>query len=219
MNLSIEIARALTTSMNLSTNTKLEIYYDELFGNPTAKFAQIVFLTLTYLIGPILLSGIIAYEKYGGDPQKRNIINRLQSLGVASIIMGSIIHGTVFILRELFGLIDFDVMIWIECLFCMFCCNALLFFAEMSVFHLLYIVVWKRVKVINDEFWACFLSTSTSLISFWVVLVDHIPHRMFIPSLMLLTANAKESFEEIRYWYSITKRLISKYSVINIEIK
>ena len=210
MNLSIEIAIALTTSMNLSTNTKLEIYYDKLFGNPTAKFAQIVFLTLTYLIGPILLSGIIAYEKYGGDPQKRNIINRLQSLGAASIIMGSIIHGTVFILRELFGLIDFDVMIWIECLFCMFCCNALLFFAEMSVFHLLYIVVWKRVKVINDEFWACFWSTSTSLISFWVVLVDHIPHRMFIPSLMLLTANAKESFEEIRYWYSITKRLISK---------
>ena len=199
MNLSIEIARALTTSMNLSTNTKLEIYYDKLFGNPTAKFAQIVFLTLTYLIGPILLSGIIAYEKYGGDPQKRNIINRLQSLGVASIIMGSIIHGTVFILRELFGLIDFDVMIWIECLFCMFCCNALLFFAEMSVFHLLYIVVWKRVKVINDEFWACFLSTSTSLISFWVVLVDHIPQRMFIPSLMVLTANSKESFEEIRY--------------------
>ena len=209
MNLSIEIAIALTTSMNLSTNTKLEIYYDKLFGNPTAKFAQIVFLTLTYLIGPILLSGIIAYEKYGGDPQKRNIINRLQSLGAASIIMGSIIHGTVFILRELFGLIDFDVMIWIECLFCMFCCNALLFFAEMSVFHLLYIVVWKRVKVINDEFWACFWSTSTSLISFWVVLVDHIPHRMFIPSLMLLTANAKESFEEIRYWYFITKRLIS----------
>ena len=199
MNLSIEIAIALTRSMNLSTNTKLEIYYEELFGNPTAKFAQIVFLTLTYLIGPILLSGIIAYEKYGGDPQKRNIINRLQTLGVASIIMGSVIHGIVIILRELFGLIDFDVMIWIECLFCMFCCNALLFFAEMSVFHLLYIVVWKRVKVINDEFWACFLSTSTSLISFWVVLVDHIPQRMFIPILMVLTANSKESFEEIRY--------------------
>ena len=198
MNLSIEIAIALTTSMNLSTNTKLEIYYDKLFGNPTAKFAQIVFLTLTYLIGPILLSGIIAYEKYGGDPQKRNIINRLQSLGVASIIMGSIIHGTVFILRELFGLIDFDVMIWIECLFCMFCCNALLFFAEMSVFHLLYIVIWKRVRVIYDEFWACFLSTSTSLISFWVVLVDHIPQRMYSPYLMVHTANSKESFEEIR---------------------
>ena len=199
MNLSIEIAIALTTSMNLSTNTKLEIYYDELFGNPTAKFAQIVFLTLTYLIGPILLSGIIAYEKYGGDPQKRNIINRLQTLGVASIIMGSVIHGIVIIVRELFGLIDFDVMIWIECLFCMLCCNALLFFAEMSVFHLLYIVIWKRVRVIYDEFWACFLSTSTSLISFWVVLVDHIPQRMFIPSLMVLTANSKESFQEIRY--------------------
>ena len=199
MNLSIEIAIALTTTMNLSTNTKLEIYYEELFGNPTAKFAQIVVLTLTYLIGPILSSGIIAFEMYGGDPQKRNIINRLQTLGVASIIMGSVNHGIVIILRKLFGLIDFEVMIWIECLFCMFCCNALLFFAEMSVFHLLYIVVWKRVKVINDEFWACFLSTSTTLISFWIALVDHIPQRMFIPSLMVLTANPKESFEEIRY--------------------
>ena len=120
MNLSIEIAIALTTSMNLSTNTKLEIYYEELFGDPTAKFAQIVLLTLTHLIAPILLSGIIAYEKYGGDSQKRNIINRLQTLGVASIIMGSVIHGIALILRELFGLIDFDVLIWIECLFCMF---------------------------------------------------------------------------------------------------
>ena len=158
-----------------------------------------MFLTLTHLIGPILLLGIIAYEKYGGDPQKRNIINRLQTLGVASIIMGSVIHGIVIILRELFGLINFDIMIWIECLFCMFFCNALLFFTEMSVLHLLYIVVWKRVKVINDEFWACFLSTATSLMSFWVVLVDHIPQRMYIPYLMVHTANSKESFEEIRY--------------------
>ena len=199
MNFSSESQTGLTTSINNSTNAKLERFHEELFGYPTARFSQILLLIVNHIIGPILLSGMIAYEKYGGDPQKRNIINRLQSMSIASLIISTEIFGIVKILKETFGLIDFNVMIWIECLFCIFFCNTLLFFAEMSVLHLLYIVVWKRVKVINDEFWACFLSTATSVMSFWVVLVDLIPQRMCIPNLMVLTANSKESFEEIRY--------------------
>ena len=199
MNLSSEEPIGLKTSKNISTNIELERFYEELFTDPTEKCSHIFLLIVIHIIGPILLSGIIIYEKYGGDPQKRNIINRLQSIGTASLIIRTEIHGLVIILRETLGLIDLSIMIWIECLFCMFICNAILCFAEMSVLHLLYTVVWKRVKDINDEFWACFLSTSTSLISFWVVLVDHIPQRMFIPILMVLTANSKESFEEIRY--------------------
>ena len=199
MNFSSESPIGLTMSINNSTNAKLERLYEELFGYPTARFAQILLIIVNHIIGPILLSGIIAYEKYGGDPQKRNIINRLQSMSIASLIITTEIFGIVKILREIFGLIDFNAMIWIECLFCMFFCNALLFFAEMSVLHLLYIVVWKRVNAINDEFWACFLATSTHLVSFWVVLVDHISRKMFVGVLMVHTSNSNESFDEIRY--------------------
>ena len=199
MNFSSESPIGRTTSINNSTNAKLERFHEELFGYPTARFSQILLLIVCHIIGPILLSGIIAYEKYGGDPQKRNIINRLQSMSIASLIITTEIFGIVKTLREIFGLIDFNVMIWIECLFCMFFCNALLFFAEMSVLHLLYIVVWKRVKAMNDELWACFLAITTNLVSFWVVLVDHISRKMFVGVLMVHTSNSNESFDEIRY--------------------
>ena len=201
MNLSSEEPIGLKTIKNISTKIELEKFYEELFSDPTAKISQIFLLLVIHIIGPILLSGIITYEKYGGDPQKRNIINRLQSTGIASLIIRTEIHGIVIILRETFGLIDLNIMIWVECLFCMFICNAILCFAEMSVLHLLYTVVWKRVKAINDEFWACFLISTTTVVSSWVVLVDHIPKRMLFFHLMIHTANSKESFEEIRYRY------------------
>ena len=199
MNLSLEAPIGLTTSINISTNAELERFYEKLFSEPTSKFSQMILLIVTHIIGPIFLSGIIAYEKYGGDPQKRNIINRLQSMGIASLIIATEIHGIVILLRETFGLIDLSIIIWIECLFCMFVCNALLFFAEMLVIHLLYIVVWKRVKSIDDEFWACFLISTTSVVSFWVTIVDHIPQRMLIFNFSIHTADSKESFEQIRY--------------------
>ena len=199
MNLSLEAPIGLTTSINISINAELERFYEELFSDPTSKLSQIILLIVTHIIGPIFLLGIIAYEKYGGDPQKRNIINRLQSMGIASLIIATEIHGIVIILRETFGLIDLSIIIWIECLFCMFICNALIFFAEMSVIHLLYIVIWKRVKSIDDEFWACFLISTTSVVSFWVTIVDHIPQRMLVFNFSIHTADSKESFEQIRY--------------------
>ena len=205
MNISSNAPSHLSRSLNFSTNAKLEIYHEELFGGPASSIVYIVLMVVNHIIGPFLLAGIIAYERYGGDPQKRNIINRLQSFGLANLIMTTTIHGIVRIIREIFGLIGLDVMICIECLFCLFACNALLFFAEMSVLQLLYIVVWKRFKPLNDEFLAWFLMNTTSIVSFWVVLVDHIPQRMIITILMVHTADLQKTFEEIRYQRSISK--------------
>ena len=131
--------------------------------------------------------------------KKRNVINRLQSLGLVNLIMSSTILGFVRVVREIVGLIDFNFMFWTECLFCMCVCNTILFFTEMSVFQFLYIVVWKRVKGLNDEFWAAFLIGTTYAVSFWVVLIDHISQRMITTNLLVHTANLKESIEEIRY--------------------
>ena len=199
MNISLDAPKYLTKSLNSSTNAKLETYNEELFGGPAASFVYTVLMVLNHIIGPFLLGGIIAYERYDGDPQKRNIINRIQSFGLANIIMSTTIHGLVRVAIEIFGLIYLDVMIWMECLFCIFACNAVLFFVEMSVLQLLYIVVWKRVKTLKDEFWARFLIGTATTVSSWVVLVDHIPARMIITNLMVHTANLQKSFEEIRY--------------------
>ena len=199
MNVSSQVPTDLTSNPNISTDMKLEWFHEELFGSPTAKIAQITLYFINHIISPILFAGIIAYEKYGGDPQKRNIISRLQSIGIANIIITIEIHGMARLWREIFGLIDFDVMIWVECFYCMCGCNAIFFFAEMSVLQTLYIVVWKRVKAINDDFFALFLVITTNVISFWVVLVDHTPHRMIVPNLMMHTANLEEPLDAVRY--------------------
>ena len=199
MNISLEEASGLTKSLNISFNTELERFHEELYGGPTASLSYMLLLVANHIIGPILLGGIIAYQRYGGDPQKRNIINRLQSFGLTNLIMCTTIQGIERMAREIFGLIDFDVMIWVECLLCIFLCNAILFFSEMSVLQFLYIVVWKRVKALNDEFWACFVIGTTNAVSIWVVLVDHTPHRMILMNFMLHTANSNQSFEELRY--------------------
>ena len=190
-NFSIEI-------LNVSTNMQLERLHDSLYGSVPCKIIYIFLLVLTHVIGPLAVVGIIAYEKRSGDPQKRNIINRLQTFGLTNQIIFSTILGLVRVWREIFGLIDFEIMIRIECLSYIAGLNFLFLFNEMTVIQVMYIVVWKRVKEINDEFWAFFLSLTTTCISCWITTVEHISNRIYIFPLKLHTANLSEPFDEFR---------------------
>ena len=190
-NFSIEI-------LNVSTNMQLERLHDSLYGSVPCKIMYILLLVLTHILGPIALVGIIAYEKRSGDPQKRNIINRLQTFGITNQIIFSTILGLVRVWRESFGLIDLNIMIWIECFSYIAALNFLLLFNEMTVIQVMYIVVWKRVKEINDEFWAFFLSLTTTCFSCWITTVEHISNRIYIFPLKLHTANLSEPFDEFR---------------------
>ena len=190
-NFSIEI-------LNVSTNMQLERLHDSLYGSVPCKIIYIFLLVLTHILGPLSLVGIIAYEKRSGDPQKRNIINRLQTFGITNQIIFSTILGLVRVWRELFGLIDLHSMIWIECFSYIAALNFLLFFNEMTVIQVMYIVVWKRVKEINDEFWALFLIITTTCFSCWITTIEHISNRIYIFPLKLHTANLSEPFDEFR---------------------
>ena len=64
MNISLDAPKYLTKSLNSSTNAKLETYHEELFGGPAASFVYTVLMVLNHIIGPFLLGGIIAYERY-----------------------------------------------------------------------------------------------------------------------------------------------------------
>ena len=190
-NFSIEI-------LNVSTNMQLERLHDSLYGSVPCKIIYIFLLVLTHVIGPLAVVGIIAYEKRSGDPQKRNIINRLQTFGLTNQIIFSTILGLVRVWREIFGLIDFEIMIRIEWLSYIAGLNFLFLFNEMTVIQVMYIVVWKRVKEINDEFWAFFLSLTTTCISCCITTVEHISNRIYIFPLKLHTANLSEPFDEFR---------------------
>ena len=190
-NFSIEI-------LNVSTNMQLERLHDSLYGSVPCKIIYIFLLVLTHVIGPLAVVGIIAYEKRSGDPKKRNIINRLQTFGLTNQIIFSTILGLVRVWREIFGLIDFEIMIRIEWLSYIAGLNFLFLFNEMTLIQVMYIVVWKRVKEINDEFWAFFLCTTTTCFSCWITTVEHISYKLYLFPLKLHTANLIEPFDEFR---------------------
>ena len=193
MNISLEANFGQLTILSVSSNTRLERRHEYLYGSPTAKITQAFLMFINHVIGTILLVGIIAYEKRGGDPQKRNIINRLQSLLFENMIFVKMVIGIAKLSRESFGLIDISVMIWVELFTCIGLYNITLLFIEITVIHFMYIVVWKRVKQINDEFWSFYLNVTTSCLSFWFVLFDHTPPRLYSYMAKMNTANLEES--------------------------
>ena len=183
---------------------QLERLHDSLYGSVPCKIIYIFLLVLTHILGPLALVGIIAYEKRSGDPKKRNIINRLQTFGITNQIIFSTILGLVRVWRELFGLIDLHSMIWIECFSYIAALNFLLFFNEMTVIQVMYIVIWKRVKEINDEFWAVFLSITTTCFSCWITMAEHISNKLY---LLKLYPNSSGFFQNIIEKYYATKKV------------
>ena len=193
MNISLEGNLGQLTILSISANTKLERRHEYLYGSPLAKTAEFFLMFINQVVGTILLAGIIAYEKRGGDPQKRNIINRLQSTLFENMIFVKSVVGLVKLSREIFGLIEFSVMIWFECFLSMGIYNIMLLFIEIAVIQFMYIVVWKRMKQINDEFWSFYLNVTTSCLSFWLVLFDHSPPRLYSYIAKMNTENLEES--------------------------
>ena len=143
--------------------------------------------------------GIIIFEKKGGDPQKRNVLNRLQSMALTNAMLYCIIIGICRLWREIFGLIDFSYIIWVECSVSVFSSNFVFLISEMTIIRYFYIVVWKRVKEIDDEFWACFLNIATTFYSCWMTIMEHIPARVCTYVLKIVTSGLTESVESIRY--------------------
>ena len=193
MNISLEGSMGQLTILSVSANTRLERRHEYLYGSPSAKIAQFFLMFINQVVGTILLAGIIAYEKRGGDPQKRNIINRLQSILFENMIVVKTVIGIGKLSREIFGLIDFSVMIWLEFVIGIALYNITLIFIEIAVIQFMYIVVWKRMKQINDEFWSFYLNVTTSCLSSWLVLFDHSPPRLYSYIAKMNTKNLEES--------------------------
>ena len=198
MNVSLGSINTTLEILKVSTNTKLERLHDEMYGTFGSKIGYYILLIISHILAPVLLAGMIAFEKRGGDPQKRNIINRLQSIGIINQILFTLIVGLVRFWREVFGLIDLDVMIWIDGFACIFLHNLIITFDEMTIIQFFYIVVWKRVKRIDDEFWASCISVMTTGVSIWLSFAVHLDDSLQLHRLKIHTSNLKQEFEDLR---------------------
>ena len=170
---STQLNASLLYPTNSSTDFELDNLHEYLYGSIWTKvFLYWFAVFITHVIGPILLSGMIIFETFGGDSQKRNAINRLLSLCWANQIIFSLFLGSCRVWRGSFGLIDINVMKWIEGFAQVFGVSIVLFYDEMTILRFLYIVVWKRVIRFDDQFWTWFLSMNTYLWSCCFVIVN-----------------------------------------------
>ena len=134
-----------------------------------ANFASSVFYYILLLIilifGPFLCVTIVVYENFGSDRQKRTIINRLSSHVFSNIAINSFIWSILRIIRDNVGLLSHSLTASINSLSAVVWISSTLFITELVIFRFLYIVVWRRMKEINDEFWHYILLLSNILIS------------------------------------------------------
>lgn len=149
-----------TPLMNL-----MEDYHLYLYGSVPSKLGFYLAHFGISFIGPLLSFGIVLYENFGGDRQKRNIMNQLLSGFIITCFVPNTIFSMCKIWFDLFGLIDARAMSVLVG-FCYFVfMNAFGYVNELTILRFLYIVKWKRIKVINDQFWFHVLSVSNAFIA------------------------------------------------------
>ncbi len=119
------------------------------------------------IFGIPMLMAILSYEKNGGDPQKRTIMNRLLMNLVYNCLLAYMTSIKTIQLRLIFGPLP-EVIVHVMFIFA----NAwhgtasLLAITAMTIIRFLSLFVWKRVPPLNDNFFSQYFISLNYLVSF-----------------------------------------------------
>ena len=148
--------------------------YNYLYGDWLSRTLYLLLVVIILIFGPLFGTTMVLFERFGADSQKRTIINRLCSFVFINVSIVSFTWSLLRILRDNFGLLSskllepiFILNMWLDL-------SSNLFITQITVMRFLYIVIWKQMKVINDEFWTSVLSKSSYLIIFYISLMHHV---------------------------------------------
>ena len=183
---------------NFSSNIELDLFHNYLYGTIAAKCGYYFGMFLLHVVGVLLLLGVTLFETFGGDPQKRNILNRLVSICCANQILVSIILGICRVYRDVDGLIDISVMTWLEGFGEVCILSTQFFLAEMTILRFFYIVIWKRVRVLEDSFWTTYLAAVTYLWAISLTIISKHISPLSMRVFKIVAKNTPYTFEEIR---------------------
>ena len=164
----------ISETFNRKTDLILIDIYQYLYGDTLSCTLYYVVLVSILLVGPLLCLTIVFYEHFGLDRQKRTILNRLSSHIFSNIAINSFIWSLLRILRDNIGLLKHQVITPVALFSAGIWLSSTLFITELTVFRFLYIVVWKRLKAINDDFWNCILVLSNVLIAIYICVGIHL---------------------------------------------
>ena len=183
---------------NSTVHLELDSFHTYLNEHLEAKISYYFLLFVTHIFGPILISGIISFERKGGDPQKRNVINRLFSMALTNAVVFCTLIGCCRSWGIMIGLISSNAMFWIECFGYIICNNVIMFMNQMTILRYLHIIVWKRVKDLDDGFLALMLSNATFGVSIWQCVYEHTPAVVRMLTFKVSMEYLPESTEEKR---------------------
>ena len=176
--------------------------YQYLYGDTLSCIIYYAVIVLVLVVGPLLCTGIVLYERFGADSHKRTILNRLSSFFFINFAIQSIIWSILRILRDTIGLLPSHLVTPILAFSHNLSLSSLLFITEVTVLRFMFIVVWKRMKAINDEFWGAMCFVSTHMISmFFVFSVSLVGDHGYDMSTFIdvTVRNTDETKKETRY--------------------
>ncbi len=163
-------------------------YIVENVDNPKYAALRIVFfiLVLSILVISIGAYGCIwHYERYGGDPQKRTILNQLIGLYALSTIFGYLTNVSAFLYRLAFQPIPlsyatatFFMTSFVTCIACFLILDEIVILRFLSTFW------WKQFPPINDDFFAVFLFLTNYGIALLFMSMGHMGTQMTILHLL-----------------------------------
>ena len=161
---------------NLTENLdhEAELLYEYLYGGTQGQLLLHSSTFLFSFVGPILMFGIVIFEMFGGDSQKRTIVNRILSELLIITALWSILVGTTRIARNVFGLLEFDAAMFLRLLTVFFRISIYIFYNLLTISRFLFIVVWRRMRGVQDKFWILLFNIATYSISFWSVICIYI---------------------------------------------
>ena len=126
---------------------------------PIGIFLKVVGVLSYFLsnLGSILLLSIVHYEKFGHDPQKRSLPDRVFSFNTIWGIIVFVIHSNILISRTLFGPVG-NVITQLRYYLFTSSVSVILGATEIMLFRCIMIFSWKKYAMVNDEFFATFLN-------------------------------------------------------------
>ena len=109
-------------------------------------------------LGIFSIFGVIHYERFGQDPQKRSFADLIFTFNCKMFMIFWTIFWTISQIRWIFGPVGYNVTILRHYVGSSLLCIPL-GFTEGILFRFLMIYSWKKCAMINDEFCAMFFNT------------------------------------------------------------
>ena len=192
-------------NLTVNLNQTGELLYEYMYGGIGGHLILYSSTFLFSFVGPILMLGIVIFEMYGGDSQKRTIVNRLLSAILINTAIWSVLMGIIKIVRSAIGLIDYDLAMFLRLSSIFLRISIFIFYDILMLSRFLFIVVWRRMRGVQDKFWMLFLAITTYAISFWFVGCIYMTGIHPNSGRMLSLTKASDQNETVkhRYFYSL----------------